>query len=264
VVDEDGLPSYSFGDSDLAAERLELVARTFESPSRSFLASAVDRPPRLAMDLGCGPGCSTRLVAEVTRARRTVGLDTSAAFLARAASGAPEGVEFVRHDAGVVPLPGAPADLIYCRLLLAHLPDPARLVETWISQLAPSGRLAVDEVEWIETSHPVLAAYEEAVVGLVASRGAPMYAGPIVAAISGGSGWRPLANVLRTVAVPSAVAARMYRMNLLTWREDPWIRARYPPEELHALAEGLGELATSTAETEISWGLRQVVFERTS
>jgi trans-aconitate 2-methyltransferase len=69
---------YAFGDSAPAARRLGLLADVFEPPSRAFLAEftrvAGDQVD-LAVDLGCGPGHSTRLVASVVGARRTLGLD---------------------------------------------------------------------------------------------------------------------------------------------------------------------------------------------
>jgi trans-aconitate 2-methyltransferase len=103
----------------------------------------------VALDLGCAPGSATRLLAEVTGAGRTVGIDTSSSFL-EVASATP--APFVRQDATTVPLPGAPVDLIYCRLLLAHVPDPVAAVRAWATQLTPGGRLLVDEMEWIDTS----------------------------------------------------------------------------------------------------------------
>lgn len=258
----DSRPQYTFGDTPLAAERLRLVAEVFAEPSREFLSGAVAAPPRVALDLGCGPGVTTRLVAQVTSAQRTIGLDTSAAFLELAAIDAPPGVEFAAQDATELPLPEAPGDLVYCRLLLAHLPDPGAAVAAWASQLAPGGQLLVDEVEWIETTHPVLARYEETVVGLVASRGAPMYAGPIVDALREGSGWRQESSRVRIVPVATSAAARMYSMNLATWRDDPHIRERHAPDAIEQLARDLETLTESAGTDEIAWGVRQVVYER--
>jgi len=80
---------YTYGESDAAAQRLALVAQTFESSTESFLRRVVTRPPELAVDLGCGPGFTTRLIARATGARRVVGLDRSDAFLRRARGVAP-------------------------------------------------------------------------------------------------------------------------------------------------------------------------------
>lgn len=206
---------------------------------------------------------STRLVAEVTGAARTIGLDISAAFIELAEIDAIPGSEFVVHDATELPLPEAPVDLVYCRLLLAHLPDPGATVAAWASQLAPGGRLLVDEVEWIETTHPVLAAYEETVVGLVASRGAPMYAGPVLDELREGSGWQQRSSNVQVVPVSTSAAARMYSMNLTTWRDDPYIRAEHSPDAIERLAHDLGTLAESLDTGDICWGIRQVAYERT-
>src|SRR6266550_6841019 len=70
-------PHYTFGDTDAAAARLDLVAEVFEPPSRRFLteqARSIGRC-RLAVDVGCGPGHSTQLLAELVGADRTIGLD---------------------------------------------------------------------------------------------------------------------------------------------------------------------------------------------
>src|SRR4051794_17612598 len=81
MLPDDGevlMARYAYGDSDLAAERLALVATVFEPTSREFVQAAAPRSPALAVDLGCGPGHTTRLLHEATGAARTLGLDASA------------------------------------------------------------------------------------------------------------------------------------------------------------------------------------------
>ena len=257
---------YTFGDTDLAAERLALVADVFDPPSRRFLTEARDAlvaPPALALDLGCGPGRTTQLVAEITGAARTVGIYASASFLAEATRlGDSAGLEFLQHDVTAVPFPVGPADLVYCRLLLAHLPDPAAVVDRWMTQVRPGGVLAVDEVEYIETPDPVLERYEELVLALVASRGALMYAGPVIEAMPDGDGWRKGASRLVEHLVPVALAARMYGMNFRTWRDDPAITAVCSQDSLNTLANDLDERARSTGDPPVRWGLRQALLFR--
>ncbi len=61
--------------------RLAFVADLFDESSRAFLSEAVGFRPRLALDLGCGPGHTTRLLAEVLRPGRVVGVDRSVNLL---------------------------------------------------------------------------------------------------------------------------------------------------------------------------------------
>ena len=46
---------YLFGDTDLAARRLGVLAEVFGPSSRAFIRSAVAGKPALAVDVGCGP-----------------------------------------------------------------------------------------------------------------------------------------------------------------------------------------------------------------
>ena len=151
---------YAFGDSAPAARRLGLLADVFEPPSRAFLAEfarVAGDPVDLAVDLGCGPGHSTQLVASVVGARRTLGLDQSGSFVALAEAGAPPGVEFAVHDVTVVPFPSPPAGLVYGRFLLSHLPDPPATLAAWATQLAP-GRAAAGRRGRPDPHHPAGAA----------------------------------------------------------------------------------------------------------
>jgi trans-aconitate 2-methyltransferase len=253
---------YVFGDTDAAARRLDLVAEYWASPSTEFLREDVPSEPRLALDLGCGPGHTTRLVAAVTGAKRTVGLDTSEAFLARARSRAPAGVEFVHHDVMELPLPSTPADLLYGRLLLSHIPRPDRVVRAWMSQLAPGGVLALDEVSWITTSQPALSRYLELLEDLLAVRGSALAAGPIIDGLDGGTDGQKRSSSERVHPVPAAVAAEMFTLNLVTWREEPYVRDAHSQEELDDLDAELHEITRRPGRATITWGMRQVTFER--
>lgn len=169
--------AYAFGDTDIPARRLALLDHVFGPSSRSMLADLATAPVTLAYDLGCGPGHTTAMVAQLSRAARIIGIDSSAQHIRRAQASATGPVEFAVHDVMAVPFPAGPADLIYCRMLLAHLPDPVSVVRSWASQLTENGVVLVDEIEWIRTSHPVLRAHLRLAEALVAIGGARMLAG---------------------------------------------------------------------------------------
>src|SRR5579875_2115802 len=67
-----GEPGYAFGDSDAAAERLGMLAELFDAPSRSLLRSLGGARIGLAIDLGCGPGHTTRLLADLPQPDQAV------------------------------------------------------------------------------------------------------------------------------------------------------------------------------------------------
>ena len=246
---------YTFGDDDRAARRLQLLADVFEPSSRTLLGSLGVRP-RLALDLGCGPGFSTALVAAATAAETTIGLDRSEAFVADARAAFP-GLAFVCHDVASG-FPTVAPDLVVARLLLAHLPDPAARARAWARELAPGGLLVLEEMEWIDAPDPALEEYEERVLAVVEHQGAPMYAGPLVAALGAGDGLHRRFDTVRRLRVPTAVAARIYGLNLARWRHDPSARARFDPADLDALAARLAALARD-GDGHVGWGVRQLV-----
>jgi SAM-dependent methyltransferase len=248
---------------------LALVADTFAAASTALIASAVPRGVTAAVDLGCGPGHTTRLLAEVSGAERTIGLDRSPAFVARArASTTRPDIAYAVHDATVLPFPTAPADAIHARLLLAHLPDPLAVAERWRSQLRAGGVLVLDEVETIHAPPGVLSDYLTVANALVASEGASMYAGPALA---------PLGGKLVELDVPAPRAAAMFAMNLSQWRADALARNLMATPELDRLASeldgitrrprsltdrrrpGVGNRSGNEVGEPVRWVLRQVV-----
>src|SRR5204863_521549 len=83
-------------------ERLDLVARLFEPSTAVLLDRFGPLTPALAIDVGCGPGHTTRLLHRVLSPRRTLGLDQSERYVRRASEDVPDGVAFACHDAGEV------------------------------------------------------------------------------------------------------------------------------------------------------------------
>lgn len=258
-VAKDG--DYSLGDSDIAAERLALLARIFEPAMRAFLERAAPRHPRLALDLGCGPGHTTEIVAEVAEPERTVGLDISEKFLAQARGRTGERLEFIRHDVTAVPFPIRPADLIYARLLVSHLPEPERQIARWAGELAPGGAFLSDEVERIESRLEQFTRYMALVEVRFRASGGDLYVGSRLDAVRDGNGFRQRSSDLVRVAPSTADAAAMARLNLHVMRTAGRLEGIATPAELDRIECGLDELMESVASGEIVWTLRQIVFE---
>ena len=256
-------PQYLFGDSEVASHRLRVVAEVFAESSRRFLRPAAPDRPNLAVDVGCGPGYTTRLVADVQRPLRTVGIDRSEAFITEARRAGGGNVSYLVHDAAAVPFPVGPADLIYARFVATHLRDPAATIRSWATQLGPRGRLLLDEVDSISTANRVLSRYLTILTALLDHQGNSLYVGPTLSNIAVPGLLRSKINVVRRLRVPDRRAATMFRLNLEMWRDHPFVADTYGADAVGRLADELeaeADAADAAAITE--WGMRQIAFER--
>lgn len=257
---------YLFGDSDIAARRLELLARVYMESTRAFLLKAAGGGPiGLALDLGCGPGFTTRLIADTVECDRAMGLDSSQSFVALAQRAhASNRVSFLVHDVTSIPFPAGKADLIFCRLLLTHLKEPESAAARWASQLERGGTLMLEETETIRTGHPVFARYLAIVDAMLAAQSNRLYIGAQVARFSL-PGMTPIVNETRMVAVRNRDAAGMFAMNMGAWKDGGFIRSNYSHEEIAELERELRSIgADDESKREIVWEMRQSAWRRQS
>lgn len=104
---------------------------------------AVDAP-RTVVDLGCGAGNVTRLLARRWPRASIVGVDSSEAMLARARATPVDGAD-VRYEAGDLArwTPEGEVDVLYSNAALHWLPDHEALFPRLARSIAPGGALAV-------------------------------------------------------------------------------------------------------------------------
>jgi trans-aconitate methyltransferase len=254
--------SYAFGDVDLAARRLHLLDRVFAEPSRALLSMAASGPIGLAVDLGCGPGWSTRLLSETLRPLRVAGIDTSPSFLQMARAAGPPDAAWFAHDVTSVPFPTGPADLLHARFVLCHLPEAETVLCGWLGQLNPGGYLLTQDDQEIVARHPVLVSYEEMARSLVAARGADLWVGARLARLEAPKGFKTVVNKLYRHRVPVALAAQMFAMNFEVWRHDPHITAEYPGSVLEEMGVALNALAGSDEPGDVVFVIRQLGIRR--
>lgn len=254
---------YTFGDSDIAARRLKVVADVFAPSTRAFLLDTVTDKPRLAVELGCGPGYSTHLLADVLECDHIVGLDNSEHFISLARKTATERVSFCLHDVTSMPFPVQPADLIYCRFLLTHLKDPRDVVARWGTQLRPNGILLLDEVESIRTDNTVFEAYIDIVAAMLRHQSNELYVGPLLSDLEDADTLKRRTSQVRSLPVSNRQAATMFSLNIQSWKHQPFVRRNYPSESIERLEADLKALAEQAdTRIEIEWGLRQIVLQR--
>jgi len=268
-VDESRPLRYAFGDTAAASRRLGVLASVFAPTSQALLASlapAPERtgPPGLVLDLGCGPGHTTAMLADAFPSATVVGIDSSPAFVAEATASRPARCHFVVGDVSRTPLPCAPADLVYGRFLLVHLPDPRATVTAWSGQLAPGGMVVVEEPERIDTDDPDFLRYLQLAGAVVADRGGDLYVGHDLLDLTPPPGTAIVVERDAPLEVSAGEAASIFSLNLGIWGHDPVLTGVAQPDEVPALLARLQHRRSDRTRGVIRWHMRQVVVTRTA
>lgn len=253
---------YTFGDSDLAARRLELLGSTFRDTTRDFLRAAAPNEPALAVDLGSGTGHTTVLLRETLDPTLTLAVDFSAYVEQTRERAGDDGVEAIEADVLNLPERIAGAEVIFVRMLLTHLRDPLGAIALWRERLAPGGVLLLEEVDSIATEELALARYLELQEEMLHANDNTLKIGTeLDAGLRDNPGLR--SSEVVEFSPPAATAARMFGMNFTTWRERPEVTGAHEPDELDTIAKGLGRVATAPEDAApITWRMRQIVLTR--
>lgn len=136
---------------------------------------------RDAVDLGCGPGNSTALIAARFPAAALTGIDRSVAMLAAARQRLPA-LRFEQADIADW-VPAAPPQLIFANASLHWLPDQAAQLQRLFGLLRPGGVLAVQVPDNLdEPSHRLMRATAAAGPWAAALRDADACRSPPLAA----------------------------------------------------------------------------------
>jgi trans-aconitate 2-methyltransferase len=237
--------AYAFGDTDLARERLALVADTFADPTRSLLRELPGSGYRYVIDMGCGPGFTTACLRDAIPHSFTTGIDSSAAMIADARARVPDAFFTVGDVTADLTLP---AHLVYARLLLGHLPDPAAALARWTVPLRVGGLVVCEEPVRYVSDDPLFARYEDAVTAVVAARGATLWAGPVLD--DDPPGCRRVVDRVVEHPVAATRTAAMFWRNAVTWGGAPDL-----VDELRAV-ERANRVDT------VMWELRQTVWSK--
>jgi len=144
---------YALGHTPREYERLRAQARIWEAATTRVLDQVGLPEGASCLDAGCGPGETTRLLAERAGPKgRVLWVDADPAVGALAVR--------MLHDSGYgqcafhpldltagKPIPGAPFDLVYARLLLFHLPQRIPVLARLWHAVAPGGHLVVQDYD---------------------------------------------------------------------------------------------------------------------
>lgn len=112
-------------------------------PYKDLLGQLAGVDAAKIVDLGCGPGNMTRLLAQRWPAARVTGLDSSPEMIARAQDTVPEeNLDFRIADATSWH-PEADIDLLFSNAMLQWLPGHRQLLAGWLAELKTGANVAI-------------------------------------------------------------------------------------------------------------------------
>ncbi|MFL6447302.1 MAG: methyltransferase domain-containing protein [Bryobacteraceae bacterium] len=106
-------------------ERQQLLAEMLNPLTRQVLDRIPGGSIANILDLGCGQGHTTRLLAEYFPKASSIGFEYDAVLVTRATDDPSNavGIAFQQGDAAQLPFPDASFDLVFTRYMLLHVPD---------------------------------------------------------------------------------------------------------------------------------------------
>lgn len=138
-----------------SAKQYSIFEQQRTRPVRDLVAAIATTDVRTAVDLGCGPGNSTEVLAERFPGAMVTGIDSSADMLINARQRLPA-LNFELADISVWS-PAHKLDVILANASLQWLPDHAALYPHLVNQLAAGGTLAVQTPDNLDEPAHVLA-----------------------------------------------------------------------------------------------------------
>ena len=154
--------SYAFGTFDENQDeltRLKQQAAIVSEMEGHVLREVGLKPDMRVLDLACGPGVVTALLAEMVTPADVIGVDLSEDLLNEARayleSHGLDNAKFQHGDVYSLDESLGLFDFIYTRFLFQHLADPKKALLKILPRLSPGGRLCVVDIDdaWL-TLHP--------------------------------------------------------------------------------------------------------------
>lgn len=121
---------------------------------RTFLQEVPFPQDSRVLDVGCGTGVLTRLLARWPNVASVIGVDPAPALLekARAAAADMPEVSFREGDGRSLPFDSATFDVVTSDSMLSHVPGPERAIEEAFRVLRAGGCLAVFDGDYATTT----------------------------------------------------------------------------------------------------------------
>lgn len=156
MITSDSRVPYPLGHSAAELRRLDMQAELLDPTTRRLFEEAGVQPGMHVLDVGCGPGAVSTLVADmVGPSGRVTGLDANPAVLDvardRAAAAGLGNVSFVQGDLAEPSCYDKldTVDAVVGRFVLWVVPDPVQVVRMLAERVRPQGVLAFHDVAFL-------------------------------------------------------------------------------------------------------------------
>lgn len=146
-------------------DRLKLLSQVMQPATSQLLKTAGISEGMKCLDVGCGGGYVTLLMAGLVGTQgKVVGTDSDDTILALAGEDAEaehlNNVEFRHTDASICQNEEE-FDLVYARFLLTHLSKPEKCLEAMVKACKPAGLIVIEDIEFTGSfCYPYSAAYQ--------------------------------------------------------------------------------------------------------
>jgi ubiquinone/menaquinone biosynthesis C-methylase UbiE len=228
-------PPSLFGAREAAvAYESNLVTRVFLPFAERFVNLAAPTRHEDVLDLACGTGAVTRIVAGRCGPDRVKGIDNTDAMLEVARSLLPN-VTFLHGSFDNLPVPDRRTDVVLCQQGLQFAPDRTAAVAEMVRVLRRGGRVAVSC--WTDVARiPVFNAFREALLALGWDDLVQMFAMPFSLSAA------ELESLFRTPSFEHISATELtMKLNVGDPREMARIYATAPPFSTRFLAASEAE-----------------------
>jgi ubiquinone/menaquinone biosynthesis C-methylase UbiE len=177
---------YVLGNLDNEIARLEIQSAFFEPLTRRTLLKAGIKEGMSCVDVGCGAGTVTRMMAQMVGEKgRVTGVDLDEKYLSYCQSNSPANADFLRDDICDSSLAekGGRFDIIYSRFMFVHLKDVRKAVRSMKQLVKKGGAVVIEELDHAQDSwlcypeNQSVDALREVYVELVKKAGGDPFAG---------------------------------------------------------------------------------------
>ncbi len=110
-------------------------------PSIDLVSRINIEKPRSVIDIGCGPGNSTQVLAERWPEAKTTGFDSSPAMIEKAKSDYPH-MQWIQGDASAIAT-DTKYDIVFSNATIQWIPDHEQLIPRFLGLVEKGGALAV-------------------------------------------------------------------------------------------------------------------------